>query len=260
MVPATIRLTSTLAPKEVANLSAVPLLMPRDFDLTSLRDLGIAVSNTPGAADAATANVAMYLLLGALRRAWIPSVALRKGEWRGRMGLGFDPEGKVLGILGMGGIGGAFAKRAAGFDFKVQYHNRRPVGPEKNLVGASYVSFEELLGTSDILSLHLPLTQATRHLIGSKEFGMMKDGVIIINTARGPIIDEQALVDALNSGKVFSAGLDVYEKEPEIHKGLVDNGSVILLPHIGTATYETQVRDQVSNMPGTGKSVDKIAV
>lgn len=157
------------------------------------------------------------------------------------MDLGHDPEGKILGILGMGGIGGALARRAAPFDMKIQYHNRHPVAPEQNPTNAKYVSFEQLLRTSDVISVHLPLSKATRHLIGRKEFAMMKSGVVIINTARGKIVDEEALVDALDSGKVFAAGLDVYEKEPEIHEGLISSDKAVLLPHVGTATLETMV-------------------
>ena len=191
--------------------------------------------------DASTANTALYLLLGALRRIHVPSTALRAGQWRGAMELGHDPEGKTLGILGMGGIGRALARRAAPFDMKIQYHNRRPVAPEQNPTDADYVSLEKLLRTSDAISIHLPLSDRTRHFIGRKEINMMKDGVVIINTARGPIIDEQALVEALESGKVFGAGLDVFEKEPKIHEGLIRNRNTVLLPHTGTATYETMV-------------------
>ena len=157
------------------------------------------------------------------------------------MDLGHDPEGKTLGILGMGGIGGALARRAAPFDMKIQYHNRRRVAPEKNPTGAEYVSLEHLLATSDVISVHLPLSDRTRHFIGREEISMMKDGVVIVNTARGPIIDEEALVEALESGKVFGAGLDVFEREPEIHEGLIRNNNTVLLPHTGTATYETMV-------------------
>ncbi|KAL8694249.1 MAG: hypothetical protein Q9218_001075 [Villophora microphyllina] len=203
---------------------------------------GIAVSNTPGAVDASTANTAIYLLLGALRRAHIPAIALRQGQWRGSMALGHDPEGKMLGILGMGGIGSAFALRAAPFDLKMQYHNRNPVvHPSSNPTNARYVSFEELLRTSDVISIHLPLNGSTEGIIGRKEFEMMKDGVVIVNTARGKIIDEEALVEALEEGKVFAAGLDVYEKEPQVHPGLIRSDKVVLMPHVGTATVETQV-------------------
>lgn len=208
--------------------------------------VGISVSNTPGAADASTANTAIYLLLGALRRAHVPATALREGRWRGSMGLGHDPDGKTLGILGMGGIGSAFALRAATFGFDIQYHNRNPVvHSSSNPTKARYVSFEELLRTSDVISIHLPLNDATRGLIGRKEFRKMKDGVVIVNTARGKIIDEEALVEALERDKLFAAGLDVFEKEPEIHPGLIKSDKVVLMPHVGTSTVETQVQYQL---------------
>lgn len=203
---------------------------------------GISVSNTPGVVDACTANTTIYLLLGALRRMHIPTQAIRAGQWRGSMSLGHDPDGKTLGILGMGGIGTAVARRALAFDFKLQYHNRHRLPPDQNPCSVPYVDFETLLRTSDAISVHLPLGHGTRGIIGRKEFAMMKEGVVIVNTARGPIIDEQALVEALQSGKVFGAGLDVYEKEPEVHEGLIASDHCILLPHVGTATYETQVR------------------
>ena len=162
-------------------------------------------------------------MLGALRRITIPFQAVRKGEWRGaNFQLGHDPKKKVLGILGMGGIGQAVAQRARAFGMEIQYHNRSqlPAGEEN---GAKYVSFDDLMKTSDVISLNLALNPSTRHIIGKAQFDMMKDGVVVVNTARGPIIDEEALVDALSSGKVFSAGLDVFEEEPKIHKGLVEN-------------------------------------
>lgn len=179
-------------------------------------------------------------MLGALRRVTIPFTAVRKGEWRGKsFGLGHDPKRKTLGILGMGGIGQAVAARARPFGMSIQYHNRNRL-PEDQEHGAKYVSFEELLRTSDVLSLNLALNANTRHIISKPQFDMMKDGIVIVNTARGPIIDEAALVDALNSGKVFSAGLDVFEEEPKIHPGLLENQNAVIVPHIGTATWETQ--------------------
>ena len=184
----------------------------------------------------------MYLLLGALRRSYVSSTALRAGKWRGSMTLGHDPGGKILGILGMGGIGTALAQRAVPFDFQIQYHNRRPVYGEQNPTNAKYVSFQELLRTSDVISIHLPLTDATRHMIARPEFKMMKDGVVIVNTARGSIIDEDALVEALESGKVFGAGLDVFEHEPEVHPKLIQSNNVVLLPHAACLTFEIQVR------------------
>ena len=209
------------------------------------RPLGIAVSNTSGAVDASTASITIFLLLGALRRSHIPSSALRAGLWRDGMQLTHDPEGKLLGILGMGGIGSAVAKRAVPFGMQIQYHNRKPVAKEKNTVGAQYVGFEVLLRTSDVISIHLPLNATTRGIIGRREFEMMKPGVAVINTARGPVMDESALVEALESGKVWGAGLDVYEKEPIVHEGLVKNENCVLMPHMGTATLETQRKMEV---------------
>ena len=211
-------------------MSADPLFLAPD----------ISVSNTPGAVDASTASIAIYLILGALRHIHIPYTAIRAGQWRGRMQLTHDPENKVLGILGMGGIGTAVAKRAVPFGMSIQYHNRHEVGKEKNTIGAKYVGFEQLLRTSDVISLHLPLNKDTRGMIGRKEFAMMKDGVVIVNTARGPIVDETALVEELESGKVWGAGLDVYEREPVVHEGLLRNEHCVLMPHVGTASYETQ--------------------
>lgn len=179
-------------------------------------------------------------MLGALRRIHIPYSAIRSTKWRGTTQLGYDPQNKLLGILGMGGIGREVAARARAFGMKIQYYNRSRLSPDLEQ-GAKYVSFEELIKTSDVLSLNCSLRKETVGIIGKKEFERMKDGVVIVNTARGKLMDEQALVDALESGKVFSAGLDVYEEEPKVHQGLLDNPNVVLLPHIGTATKETQV-------------------
>jgi glyoxylate reductase len=140
----------------------------------------------------------------------------------------------------MGGIGSAVATRAKAFGMKIQYHNRTQLSAKEE-DGAKYVSFEELLKSSDVLSLNLSLNSSTRHIIGKTQFDMMKDGIIVINTARGPLIDEAALVDALKSRKVWTAGLDVFEEEPKIHPGLLEDENVVLLPHVGTATFETQV-------------------
>lgn len=143
----------------------------------------------------------------------------------------------------MGGIGTATAKRAVGFGFDVQYHSRSAISGLEETLGAParHVGFKELLQTSDVISVHVPLSESTRGLLSDAEFAQMKPGVIIINTARGPIMDEDSLVKNLESGKVWSAGLDVYENEPSIHPGLLKNPSVVLLPHIGTATIDTQV-------------------
>lgn len=234
-----------------------------DVHACSARNPPIRVSNVPTAVDDATADVNMFLILGALRNFNAGMHALREGKWRGNPAppLGHDPQGKVLGILGMGGIGRNLKKKAEAFGMKVIYHNRRELSDEIS-AGAQYVSFDELLSTSDVVSLNLPLNVSdfrvqkerkkkkevctntndlkknTRHIIGKAEFAKMKDGVVVVNTARGAVMDEAALVDALDSGKVFSAGLDVFEQEPQIHPGLLSNQNVILVPHMGTWTSE----------------------
>ncbi|OJJ87602.1 D-mandelate dehydrogenase-like dehydrogenase [Aspergillus glaucus CBS 516.65] len=210
-----------------------------NVDVDACTQKEIAVSSTPVAVNNATADVGIFLMIGALRQAYVPLTSIREGQWLGKSTLGRDPQGKVLGILGMGGIGREMANRAKAFGMKIQYHNRSRLSPE--IEGDStYVSFDELLATSDVLSLNLALNESTRHIIGEKEFGKMKDGIVIVNTARGALIDEKALVAAVDSGKVLSAGLDVYENEPVVESGLIDNPRVMLLPHIGTMTYETQ--------------------
>ncbi|KAI0202842.1 D-isomer specific 2-hydroxyacid dehydrogenase [Astrocystis sublimbata] len=207
-----------------------------DVDACSKRH--IAVSSTPIAVDDATADVGIFLLLGALRNAHFSIAALRAGKWMGTTPRGHDPKGKTLGILGMGGIGRAMAHRARAFGMRIIYHNRHRLEPA--LEGdAEYVSFEELLAKSDVLSLNLALNPSTRHIIGAPELAKTKPGVVVVNTARGALIDEAALVEALDSGHVSAVGLDVYEKEPEIHPGLVRNERAFLLPHVGTYTYET---------------------
>ncbi|KAI0517062.1 D-isomer specific 2-hydroxyacid dehydrogenase [Xylaria bambusicola] len=207
-----------------------------DVDACSRRQ--IAVSNTPVAVDDATADVGVFLMLGALRMAHFSITALRAGKWMGDTPRGHDPKGKTLGILGMGGIGRAFAHRARAFGMRIIYHNRRRLDPALEQ-DAEYVSFDDLLARSDVLSLNLALNPSTRHIIGAPELARTKPGVVIVNTARGALIDEAALVEALDSGHVSAVGLDVYEHEPEIHPGLVKNERAFLLPHVGTYTVET---------------------
>lgn len=181
-------------------------------------------------------------MLGALRQANIPLTTLRQNQW-GKIPtpMGRDPAGKTLGILGMGSIGRNMAAKARAFGMKIQYHNRTRLSPELE-AGAEYVDFDTLLKTSDVFSLNLALNEKTRHIIGKEELAKMKHGVTIVNTARGPLIDEAALVDALNDGdRIWSVGLDVFEEEPKVHPGLMSNQRVFLLPHIGTATSETRV-------------------
>lgn len=214
-----------------------------NIEVGACSERGILVSSTPIAVNGATADIAIFLLLGALRRIHIPYSAVRTNAWRGpTFTLGHDPRNLTLGIIGMGGIGTEVAIRAVAFGMKIQYHNRTRLSPEKEALAgnAKYVGFEELLKTSDVISLNLSLNNNTEGIIGRKEFAAMKDGVVLVNTARGKLIDEEALVEALEGGKVWSAGLDVYQDEPTIHPGLLKSDNVVLLPHIGTATKETQ--------------------
>lgn len=236
-----------------------------DAEACSNRDPPLLVSNVPTAVDDATADTAIFLMLGALRNFNSPMLALRQKQWKGTPApaLGHDPEGKVLGILGMGGIGRNMSKKAAAFGMTTIYHNRRKLDDDK-AGGAEYVSFEELLKKSDVLSLNLPLNPKTRHIIGADQFKLMKSSCVIINTARGAVMDEAALVDALDKGAIAGAGLDVFEKEPEIHPGLLKNEKVILLPHMGTWTEETEYKmelwvvDNIKNALKEGKLISVI--
>ncbi|KAJ5658798.1 uncharacterized protein N7484_002447 [Penicillium longicatenatum] len=227
-----------------------------NLDVATCSQMNISVSSTPVAVNNATADVGIFLMIGALRQAYVPQAALRAGTWQGQATLGNDPQGKVLGILGMGGIGREMAARAKAFGMNIQYHNRSQL-PAELEAGATYVSFDELLANADVLSLNLALNASTRHIISAKEFGKMKDGVVIVNTARGALIDEKALVAAIESGKVRSAGLDVYENEPAIEPGLVNNPRVMLLPHIGTMTYETQKEMEILVLDNLRSAVEK---
>ena len=217
-----------------------------DPEACSQRDPPLLVSNVPTAPDDATADTAMFLMLGALRNFNVSMHALRREQWKGAPApaLGHDPQGKVLGILGMGGIGRNMSKKAAAFGMTTIYHNRRRLDDEK-AGGAEYTSFEDLLKRADVLSLNLPLNPKTRHIISKEQFKLMKPSCIVVNTARGAVIDEAALVEALDEGLIAGAGLDVFEEEPKIHPGLLKNEKVMLLPHMGTWTLETQYKMEV---------------
>ncbi len=204
----------------------------------------IAVLNTPGVLTDASADLAFGLLLAAARRIPEGDRFIRKGQWKGwdpSLLLGPHVSGKTLGILGMGRIGQAVAKRAIGFGMKLLYSNQRqlPAGIEREL-GAEFVTVNDLLTQSDFVSLHCPLTPETKHLINRKSLAQMKPGAILINTARGAVVDEDALVETLQSGHLFAAGLDVYEDEPNVHPGLLAHPQVVLAPHLGSATQETR--------------------
>ncbi|WVQ79939.1 hypothetical protein IAT38_002040 [Cryptococcus sp. DSM 104549] len=217
------------------------------IDIPSCTARGIQVSNVPSAVDGATADTAMFLLLGSLRNFSAALSAARDGTFNSLLPLSHDPQGKVLGIVGMGGIGSALARRARPFGMTVQYYNRRRLSEEKEReIGATYVAtLDELLATSDVVSLNLPLNASTKHLISDEAFDKMKSSAVLVNTARGPIVDEAALVRALEQGKIAGCGLDVYEDEPRITPALLAHPNALCLPHVGTVTVETQTEMEV---------------
>ncbi|KAF9873659.1 hypothetical protein CkaCkLH20_08769 [Colletotrichum karsti] len=220
----------------------------------------LLVSNTPTAVDDATADINIWLMLGALRNLNASVLSLRAGAWRGNPPppLGRDPQGKVLGILGMGGIGRNMARKARAFGMEVRYFNRARLSADlEREAGAEYVDFERLLAESDVISLNLPLNPHTRHIISHAEFARMKKGVVVVNTARGAVIDEAALVEALDSGHVGSAGLDVFENEPQVHPGLLANPNVLIVPHMGTYTLETTVKMEEWAIGNVRRAVDE---
>jgi glyoxylate reductase len=216
-----------------------------NVDVGAAKERGIIVTNTPGVLDETTADVAFMLVLAAARRLGEGERLLRAGrwEWWGPKQLrGLDVWGKSLGIVGMGRIGRAVARRAKGFGMEVLYHNRsRNEDAEKEL-GARYLDLDVLLRESDFVSIHTPLTTETRHLIGERELGLMRETTVLVNTSRGPVVDEAALAEALEGGRIFAAGLDVYEEEPKVHPKLLELENVVLAPHIGSASVETRDR------------------
>jgi len=216
------------------------------IDVAEASVRGIVVTNTPGVLTDATADLAFALILAVARRVVEGDRMTREGRfrfWSPMHFLGTQVSGKVLGIIGLGRIGQAVAKRARGFDMKVLYYSRsRPDPQTEAALGVAFAPLDELLAQSDFVSLHVPLTPDTRHLIGARELSLMKPSAFLINTARGPVVDEHALVAALQAGRLRGAGLDVYENEPQLAPGLADLTNVVLLPHVGSATIETRTR------------------
>jgi glyoxylate reductase len=211
-----------------------------NIDVTTAHELGITVCNTPGVLDDTTADLAFLLILSATRLATQAEDDLRHGRWTGwgfATSLARDVHGVTLGLVGYGRIARAVARRASGFDMEVLHTARHATG------APGYVSsLPELLERSDIVSLHVPLSDSTYHLIGASELGLMKPTAVLVNTARGPVIDEGALVDALEAGTIYAAGLDVFEGEPTVNPRLLGAPRVTLLPHIGSATVQTRTR------------------
>ncbi len=237
-----------------------------NIDIAYATELGIPVTNTPGVLTETTADLAWALLMATARK--IPQARdyTVSGQWKGPggksfMGLDIGPGGsnrpKVLGIIGFGKIGRAVMRRSRGFRMKVRAYDP----PIKEIIektkGVEYRELDDLLRESDFVTLHCPLTEETHHIIGEKELDLMKPTAILINTSRGPVVDEEALVSALKKGKIAGAGLDVYEREPHLSPGLAKLDNVVLLPHIGSATEDTRgqmavvaVRNAVAMLKG----------
>lgn len=214
-----------------------------NIDLDAARAAGIVVTNTPGVLTDATADVALTLMLNVTRRTWEGERMLRGGTWPGfapTLLLGAGLQGKTLGIIGMGRIGQAVARRCHhGFGMEVVYFNRSPVA-EPNVPATALDSIEAVMQSADIVSLHLPGGAANDKVISAARIALMKPTAYLINTARGDVVDEDALIDALQAGRIAGAGLDVFYDEPQVPQALTDLDNVSLLPHIGSATIETR--------------------
>jgi lactate dehydrogenase-like 2-hydroxyacid dehydrogenase len=215
-----------------------------NFDLKAATERGVIMTNTPGVLDDATATHAWALLLATARRISESERYVRAGKWHGWAPMAFigqDVDHKTLGIAGLGRIGSNFARKAAAFDMKVIYTNAQREPEFERLYGATFVDKATLLRESDYLSLHLPLLPETHHYIGAKELASMKRTAVLINAARGPLVDEQALIVALRDKIIWGAGLDVFEDEPKLAPGLADLDNVVIVPHIASATIQTRL-------------------
>ncbi len=216
-----------------------------NIDVPACVERGVVATNTPAVLTEATADIAMMLILMATRRAGEGERVIRSGQpWKWGMFylLGTGLQGKTLGVVGMGAIGVAVARRARAFGMNVIYQSlfELPSEAAAELGARRVLELDELLATADVVSLHCPYTPETHHLLGAAQFAAMRETAYLVNTARGPIVDEAALVDALRNGQIAGAGLDVYEREPLVHPGLLGLENVALLPHLGSATIETR--------------------
>jgi gluconate 2-dehydrogenase len=233
-------LGATTRLKVVANIA----VGYNNIDVPACTARGVMATNTPGVLDDSTADLAWALMLAAARRVTEVESYIRAGEWTGwrlKQWLGVDVHHATLGIVGLGRIGQAIAKRATGFDMRVLYHNRKPVAKEvETRLDATYVSLGELLAQSDFVILQAPYSPQTHHLIGAAELKSMKPTAILINSTRGGVVDDAALIAALKAGTIRGAGLDVFENEPRLHPDFLTLRNVVLVPHIGSSTEATR--------------------
>jgi glyoxylate reductase len=215
-----------------------------NIDVPACARRGVAATNTPGVLVDATADIAMALILMSTRRLGEAERMVREGgtwSWSMFFMLGTGLQGKTLGIVGLGQIGAATARRARAFGMRIAYAGRRRADPRLEAeLGAAMLDLDELLATADVVSVHTPLSDVTRHLIDARRLALMKPAAHLVNTSRGPVVDEAALAAALRDGTIAGAGLDVFEREPEIHPGLRGLENVVLIPHLGSATIETR--------------------
>ncbi|MFN0135610.1 MAG: 2-hydroxyacid dehydrogenase [Phycisphaerae bacterium] len=214
-----------------------------NIDVPLCKSRGVRVSNTPGVLTAATADLTWALILAAARHVVASDRFVRDGQWRGwapLQYLGLELSGATLGIIGAGRIGSAVARRGAAFDMKIVYAHPRVVPELDGPLGARRLGLDDLLRTSDVVSLHVPMRPENRHLLDARRLAMLKPTAVLVNTARGPVIDEAALVESLRARSIAAAGLDVFEREPALHPGLTDLDNAVLLPHLGSATHATR--------------------
>lgn len=213
------------------------------FDIAAAKKRGLVMTNTPDVLTDSTADITMLVLLGAARRATEGQQMLRQDRWTGwnpTQLLGVQVSGKKLGILGMGRIGRAVARRARGFDMQIHYHNRSRLAPDLERGATYHQDPEELLGESEFLSINCPASPEMHHFLDARRIALLPARAIVTNTARGALVDDAALIAALESGRIAAAGLDVFEGEPKIHPGYRELPNAFLLPHMGSATLETR--------------------
>lgn len=245
-----VQLTTAVDERLLARLPALEIVADYavgydNVDLRAASRRGVAVTHTPDVLTDATADLTWALILAVARRLVEADRLARSGEWGGwhpRQLLGKELTGGTLAILGLGRIGEAVARRGRAFGMEIGYWTRSARPALERELGARRLDLHEALAAADVVSIHLPLTDETRHLLDAKRLAQMRSDAILVNTARGPIVDEEALADALDDGRLLGAGLDVHEREPEIHPRLAASPRTVLLPHVGSATVATRER------------------